>query len=111
MVASGGLSTGNLPISKAFRVAISGDALLLVLTSEVIIAYSYGIPERTGRRAATFILRSLCILFFEEVNSVNHLNSFYNFVFRNEYTITTNLPNPSSLQGSYSIKPLPPDSG
>ena len=47
MVASGGLSTGSLPISKAFRVAISRDVLLLVLNSEVIMAYSSGIPEGT----------------------------------------------------------------
>jgi len=47
MVASGGLSSRSLPISKAFRVAISRDVLLLVLNSEVIMAYSSGNPEGT----------------------------------------------------------------
>ena len=82
MVASRGLSTGSLPISKAFRVAISRDALLLVLTSELIMAYSSGILEGTGGRAATFILKSFYVLFFEEVIGVNHLKFLiYNFVF------------------------------
>ena len=76
-----GSTTGSPPISKAFRVAISEDALLLILTSEVIMSYSPGIPEGTGRRAATFILRSLCVLFFEEFIGVNHFEFSYNFVF------------------------------
>ena len=76
MVASRGLSTGRLPISKAFRVAISGDALLLVLTCELIMAYSSGILEGTWRRAAIFILKNFYVLIFEEVIGVNHLHFF-----------------------------------
>ena len=76
MVASRGSSTGRLPISKAFRVSISGDALLLVLTSELIMAYSSGILEGTWRRATIFILKNFYVLFFEEVIGVNHLKFF-----------------------------------